>query len=45
MKRTFKTSLLLLGTGAVVLQSGCSWVATMLGDAIGDFLVFNFFLD
>ena len=45
MKRNLKVTLMLLGAGAIAFASGCSWVARMFGDSLGDFFTYNLFLD
>lgn len=48
MKLNIKRVMLALSAGAVALQfGGCggSWFWRMLGDAVGDTLVYNVFLD
>jgi hypothetical protein len=48
MKVNFKKALMVLSVGAVALQlGGCggSWFWRMLGDAVGDTLFYNIFLD
>jgi hypothetical protein len=46
MKRNIKLALLSLSAGALVFGvGGCEWFWRMIGDAVGDTMVYNVFLD
>jgi hypothetical protein len=46
MKRNIKLALMSLCTGAVAFGlGGCTWFWRMVGDAVGDTLAYNIFLD
>ncbi|MBN2448671.1 MAG: hypothetical protein JXO22_18235 [Phycisphaerae bacterium] len=46
MKRNIKVALMSLSAGALVLGlGGCEWFWRMMGDAVGDTLVYNVLLD
>ena len=48
MKRSIKLALMSLSVGAVAFQcfgGGCEWFWRMMGDAVGDTLVYNILLD